>query len=243
MDRDQPLISKDQPITAWGSTRTLREWAEYLGVSPAGIRSRIYKKGMTPHEAVTKPWAAHAGKRKRGARPSAEPILPDLHVPWEESDWSWYVVAHHPNGLTLDEIGQLMGITRERVRQIEQKAFGKLLRNKEAREVLRDLLDASLEREVTAPRWNLLEEDGRRDHWTRHARHDHLKAGKEKADPKDKVTVDGKTLTIEQWSKRLGISVQAILMRIGGGWTKEEAVSHPRGSRPPRLWSKKGPMR
>ena len=46
---------------------------------------------------------------------------------WEEDDRAWYVVACHPHGLTLEQIGELFGLTRERIRQIEAIALAKLL--------------------------------------------------------------------------------------------------------------------
>lgn len=39
------------------------------------------------------------------------------------------IVAENPNGMTLDEIGQVLGVTRERVRQIEFSALRKLRLN------------------------------------------------------------------------------------------------------------------
>jgi transcriptional regulator with XRE-family HTH domain len=44
-------------------------------------------------------------------------------LPWEDDDWSWYVVAHHPDGLTTEQVGDVMGISAERVRQIEAHAL------------------------------------------------------------------------------------------------------------------------
>lgn len=41
------------------------------------------------------------------------------------------VVDAHPEGLTLDEVGQLFGVTRERIRQIESKALARLPRRTE----------------------------------------------------------------------------------------------------------------
>ena len=63
--------------------------------------------------------------RCRYARRSSGGLV-DNHTPWEEDDRCWYVVAHHPNGITLDDCASLMNISRERVRQIEAEALGKL---------------------------------------------------------------------------------------------------------------------
>lgn len=47
-------------------------------------------------------------------------------LPWEQDDWCWYAVTCHPGGLTLEQIGALMGCTPERVRKIEAQALAKL---------------------------------------------------------------------------------------------------------------------
>lgn len=51
--------------------------------------------------------------------------------PWSDLEWAQHVdamsaVASHPEGMTLEQIGRFMGITRERVRQIEAGALRKL---------------------------------------------------------------------------------------------------------------------
>lgn len=55
-------------------------------------------------------------------------------------------------GMTLDQVGNIMGVTRERVRQIEQKAIRMLRSNSELRtkavEILRDV-DANRPANVT----------------------------------------------------------------------------------------------
>lgn len=53
------------------------------------------------------------------------------HNPWDELEWWQHpeairAVNEHPNGMTLEEIGRHMGITRERVRQVEATALRKL---------------------------------------------------------------------------------------------------------------------
>jgi predicted DNA-binding protein (UPF0251 family) len=52
--------------------------------------------------------------------------------PWAELEWHQHreaieAVRLHPEGMTLEQIGTKMGITRERVRQIEGTALRKLI--------------------------------------------------------------------------------------------------------------------
>jgi len=54
--------------------------------------------------------------------------LIDGTTPYDEDKRCQYVVEHHPHGLTLDQIGDLLGLTRERVRQIEAKALERLVK-------------------------------------------------------------------------------------------------------------------
>jgi hypothetical protein len=60
--------------------------------------------------------------------------VPQTHLrpdPWAELEWWQHpeairVVREHPEGMTLEQIGRVMGVTRERVRQIEAGALKKL---------------------------------------------------------------------------------------------------------------------
>lgn len=66
--------------------------------------------------------------KRRGRAPS---YIPD---PWSDLEWEEHpdaqrVVRDNPAGMTLEQIGATMGITRERVRQIQQTAIDKLLQN------------------------------------------------------------------------------------------------------------------
>lgn len=42
------------------------------------------------------------------------------------------------------------------------------------------------------------------------------------------ITHNGETLTLSQWSRRTGLSLQTIFCRIKNGWSESKAVSHPR---------------
>lgn len=63
-------------------------------------------------------------------QPLGKPIKinfdPWKHLEWEEHLRAMQVVRDHPSGMTLEEVGLEMGLTRERVRQIEADAFKKL---------------------------------------------------------------------------------------------------------------------
>jgi DNA-directed RNA polymerase sigma subunit (sigma70/sigma32) len=49
------------------------------------------------------------------------------HQPWPVERWRYGLDMHEPH--SLQEIGELLGISRERVRQVEKQAFTKLRRS------------------------------------------------------------------------------------------------------------------
>lgn len=107
---------------------------------------RLRVRVATPVIVPTAPVARALGPRLRVRRLLAvvAPIVPpkkrrgrapaDIPDPWADLEWDSHVAAkqavlEHPAGMTLEEIGAHMGITRERVRQIENSALRKLLNN------------------------------------------------------------------------------------------------------------------
>lgn len=54
------------------------------------------------------------------------PFDPWADLEWEEHKEAMKIVADNPDGMTLEEVGAHLGITRERVRQIEAAALRKL---------------------------------------------------------------------------------------------------------------------
>jgi hypothetical protein len=70
-----------------------------------------------------------------GAKPGGVEAYPGArNLPWSE-DWQAQAIVEERGALTLQEVAEIMGCTRERIRQIELQAMGKLrrhLRNKGA---------------------------------------------------------------------------------------------------------------
>lgn len=56
-------------------------------------------------------------------------------VPWEHDDVAHYAVAMHPGGMTWDQIGELMGVSKQRAERIFERAIRKLQRSGHATEL------------------------------------------------------------------------------------------------------------
>jgi transcriptional regulator with XRE-family HTH domain len=89
-------------------------------------------------------WDERAGRTRGRPTPQDRARVPPGHarsttwekLQWDDDDWCWYAVAHHPEGLTQDQISQLTGWTPHRVDQLEKSALEKLRKRKGAREAL-----------------------------------------------------------------------------------------------------------
>lgn len=46
-------------------------------------------------------------------------------IPYDDDDHAWYVDAHHPEGLSLQEVAAVLGVSTERASQIEISAMRK----------------------------------------------------------------------------------------------------------------------
>ncbi len=75
--------------------------------------------GDPEHDRRQCPKLSYRNSRGRG-------FDPWLDLEWEEHDEAREIVAKHPDGMTLEQVGNVLGVTRERVRQIEAIALEKL---------------------------------------------------------------------------------------------------------------------
>lgn len=67
------------------------------------------------------------GGDQRTRRPRHKQGLVDDHTPYEDDIVCRLFVEMHPNGATLNAVGAMFNLSRERVRQIEERALCKLL--------------------------------------------------------------------------------------------------------------------
>ncbi len=122
-------------LIACGVSLTISEWSKRTGITRSLLRKRK-RKGWSDQETVTTPdHTRHAGLRIPIGHPQSVSWTRDT---WENDDHAWYVVMHQPDGLTLEQIGAVMGLGFERVRQIEQEALDKL---RQLAEIRQEMLD------------------------------------------------------------------------------------------------------
>ncbi len=105
-------------VTYQGQTRSIKEWAEITGLPETTLFGRIYRR-WDPELVLTAPRGGHRP-------PDARIPQIDPRSPWADDEVAQKLVRDNPHGMTLDEVGIAFGITRERVRQIEQRAIQKL---------------------------------------------------------------------------------------------------------------------
>ena len=115
-------------VTIGRSTYELRHWCDAFDV-PIRTALRRVDAGWPLWEAVSQPrqgWSD--GSSGHGWRDG---------VPYEHDLRCQRFVRDHPGGATLEEVGAELGVTRERVRQIEGKALRRL--HKTAQRIAPDL--------------------------------------------------------------------------------------------------------
>lgn len=108
-------------IRAFGEARTVHEWASLLGLSVYALRKRLRDfRHLPPEVALSIPF------HDKQIDPHADPGKPQSWT-WEllayaDDPWAQTFVQRHPGGATLEEVGEVFGLVRERVRQVEESA-------------------------------------------------------------------------------------------------------------------------
>lgn len=90
------------------------------------IRSRPLRMQPPPRKKSCSKCGRQGHDRRRCLLPDSQTFDPWLDLEWEEHVECQKIVAEHPDGMTLEEVGEVLGVTRERVRQIESAALRKL---------------------------------------------------------------------------------------------------------------------
>lgn len=125
MQRDIPrskMASHVRLIEAWGKRRTVTEWSVLSGQCESGLRQRL-GRGWPAEVAISLPPATRVDME---ANPGAPMSWTWDVLPWRDDPWAQAFVRAHPDGGSLEEVGKAIGVTRERVRQLEESALMKL---------------------------------------------------------------------------------------------------------------------
>jgi hypothetical protein len=120
---DVAARSRVRRVHAFGETRTVDQWAEVVGISARAIRYRL-ARGLPPEVAITLPCdVRHVDPQA----PCGEPNSWTWEcLAFEDDHWAHVFIATHPDGASLESVGAVWGVTREYVRQIEERALAKL---------------------------------------------------------------------------------------------------------------------
>ena len=116
-------------VEAFGECRSVGDWAAAIGVDPRVLKKRL--RFVPAETALSMPLMTRI---KRLHIPGGAPKSWTWEMlAYEDDPWARQFVEAHPDGATLELVGEVLGITRERVRQIEEVALRKLRRGSEGR--------------------------------------------------------------------------------------------------------------
>lgn len=140
-------------LYAFGARRTVNEWASYLSIDHRSLVRRLnLLPWVDPAFVLAMPDGQHFDPSLPGGAPKSWSWS---SLPWERDPWAQGWVDAHAHGATLEEVGRALGLTRERVRQVEEVAFRKLRRRAQRLgiaplvEAVRALEEMREKREVT----------------------------------------------------------------------------------------------
>lgn len=95
------------------------------------VSARVHS-GWSEQRALDTPIGAKPGPvvgyrhAKAKARESVAGVHIDATTPFADDAEAQRLVAEHPDGMTLEQVGDVLGVTRERIRQIEAAALKSL---------------------------------------------------------------------------------------------------------------------
>lgn len=104
-------------ITVNGVSRSYTDWAKLSGVNVETLYARI-RRGIPPEKAIL---PGHQYATRTAAMPKSFDELP-----YEQDVITQAVVQRFPTGLGLEDIGDLIGVSREAISQTERRALRKL---------------------------------------------------------------------------------------------------------------------
>lgn len=114
---------RQRMITAYGETRSISEWSRVLGMSKSTIARRLLACA-TPEEALSCEYE--------------DELWPGANTLSWKDDVTAQLMLAHKGPMQLDFIGACLGVSKQRVSQIEQEALRKLRRAAEKRYLLED---------------------------------------------------------------------------------------------------------
>jgi hypothetical protein len=143
------------PIAAFGQSKPLHVWSEESGISQNALYSRIFRRGWPAEVALSKPTAPTNPRKNRVEEwPGASTLR------WDDDEVAQQRLAER-DAFTLEEIGRMLGLGRERVRQIEERALAKLARlmGGDKDKVVESLRALSQERDQRRSAWEMMDTD------------------------------------------------------------------------------------